>query len=68
MMTFWARVKNIIFMLKLLCRFLDYFWKKLGYFLYQHLVTLASCKLQKCKNNLSFLQISCYCFKFHFFD
>ena len=40
MVTFWARVKYIIFNFKLLWRFLDYFWKSLGYFLYQHLVTL----------------------------
>ena len=40
MVTFWARVKYILFNFKLLWRFLGHFWKSLGYFLYQHLITL----------------------------
>ena len=35
MVTFWASVKNIIFKVELL-------WKFLGYILYQHLVTLPT--------------------------
>ena len=42
MVTFWASVKNIIFKVELLWKFLGYFWKNLGYILYQHLVTLPT--------------------------
>ena len=44
MLTFWARVKGINFKFKLMCIFWATFGKNLGYFLYQHLVTLeGSC-------------------------
>ena len=42
MVTFWARVKNIIFKLKLLILKFGLLLEKLGHFLYQQLVTLTT--------------------------
>ena len=43
---FWAVVKSITFRLNWLGYFLGNFWKNLGYFLIQHLVTLPQLKTE----------------------
>ena len=41
MITFWVKVKGSIYRKKLLWLFLGNFWNNLGYFSFQHLVTLV---------------------------